>query len=53
MFKMEASTGEVTADHAANAKTAHPAAINKIGRIKLRFFFGPFAGLPCPDLTRP
>ena len=38
---IEANTGDVTADHAANAKTAHPIKINNKGKMRFRFFFGP------------
>lgn len=48
-----ASAGDVTADHAAKVKTAHPIKINKKGRIRLRFFFGPLAGLRFPGMVPP
>jgi hypothetical protein len=48
-----AMAGDVTADHAANVKTAHPIKTNKKGRIKFRLFFGPRTGLRFPGLFPP
>jgi hypothetical protein len=50
---MDAITGDVTADHAANAKTAHPMKINNNGRMRFRFFFRPWAVLRFPGLFPP
>jgi hypothetical protein len=44
-FKIEAKTGDVTADQAANKKTTHPTMMTRIGTRNPRFFFALLFGL--------